>query len=227
MLRKISKAVLLTTCLVSGAQATPITYLGADDSVSSLSDMVNSVAAMNDFLSVAGALDVVDFESAIPPDVTISGGSVVSSNCGALCGFNTTAGGSFWTEVFGGSVTFTFSDPVDAFGFFVSGLQTDLVPLQTITYTDGSNAQQFIDMPSSTGGGGAFVGFIDYGELISSVTFDATNDILAFDDLLFGQSASNPGNPTPPTSVPAPATFLLLLASLIGFRKYSKNIFKS
>ena len=133
-----------------------------------------------------GALNVVDFESAIPAGLTITGGTTTNnSGCGALCGFNTTAGGAFFTSVFGGSVTFTFASPVDAFGFYVNGLQTDLVPQQTITYFDGSTTT--INMPTATGGGGAFVGFVDSGNNIVSVTFNATNDILAFDDLRYGR----------------------------------------
>ena len=201
------------------ANATPITYLGADDNVSSVSDMINANAAAADFLSVAGALNQFGFESPIPSNLTISGGTTVSSNCGALCGFNTTSGGSFWREVAGGSVTFTFTDPVDAFGFYVNGLQTDLVPQQTIEYVDGSLVQQVINMPASTGGGGAFVGFIDFGQLISSVTFNATNDILGFDDLRFGRSANDPNNPNMPVlAVPAPATLLLCCLGFIAIR---------
>lgn len=215
MLKQLKSAVLGSALMAmsSFAVATPITYLGSDDSVSSLAEMVNSIAAASDFLNVAGNIGVYDFESAIPTNLTVTGGATVNSNCGALCGFNITAGGSFWREVVGGSVTFTFADPVDAFGFYVNGLQTDVVPQQTIEYVDGSLSQQIIDMPSATGGGGAFVGFIDFGQLISSVTFNATNDILGFDDLYFGRSQNDPSNPN---DIPAPATLLLLIAGFLS-----------
>ena len=123
---KLALAGVLSTAR-SAAQAVPVTYLGSDNGVSSLAQMVNSQAAAADFLSVAGALNSFGFESAIPAALTVSGGTTVNgSSCGALCGFNTTAGGSFHREVFGGSVTFSFANPVDAFGFFVNGLQTNL-----------------------------------------------------------------------------------------------------
>lgn len=126
-------------------------------------------------------------------------------------------GGSFLREVAGGSVTFSFLNPVDAFGFYVNGLQTDMVPQQTVVYVDGSSATQTIDFPSATGGGGAFVGFIDFGQLISSVTFNATNDVLGFDDLRFGRSENDPGDPVvPPAAVPTPATPALLALGLLG-----------
>lgn len=209
----------------AAAQAVPVTYIAADDNVSSLAGMVNSQAAAADFLSVAGALNVYDFESAVPDNLTITGGTTVNTvgSCGALCGFNTTAGGgSFRTLPNGGSVSFSFTNPVDAFGFYVNGLQTDLVSQQTIEYVDGSSATQIIDFPSAINGGGAFVGFIDFGQLISSVTFNATNDILGFDDLRFGRSATNPGNPGGPVSVPESGSMALLgigLLSLVVTRR--------
>ncbi|MGH8237165.1 MAG: PEP-CTERM sorting domain-containing protein, partial [Steroidobacteraceae bacterium] len=63
--------VLSTACL--SAQAVPVTYLGSDNGVSSLAQMVNSQAAAGSFLSVAGALNVFDFESAIPANLTVTG----------------------------------------------------------------------------------------------------------------------------------------------------------
>ena len=125
-------------------------------------------------------MNTFDFESAIPVNLSVARGITRNrspAGCGALCGFNTTAGGSFYREVAGGggSVTFTFTNPVDAFGFFVNGLQTNLVPQQTIVYVDGSSATTTINFPLAINGGGAFVGFIDFGQLISSVTFNATN----------------------------------------------------
>lgn len=202
---------LLAVCLAYAplqSFAAPITFIASNDAVSTLADMINAQAAAASFLAITGPLNTVDFESGLPANLTITGGNTVSGSCGAVCGFNTSTGGSLYREVYGGSVTFTFSQPVDAFGFYVNGLQTDLVPQQTIEYVDGSLANQLINFPSAVNGGGAFVGFIDYGQLISSVTFNATNDILGFDDLRFGRSATNPNNPSTP--IPEPGSLLLL-----------------
>jgi hypothetical protein len=204
-------AVAAMSLACTAAWSAPVVYFGSNDAVSSLGDMSNGVAAKASFSAVAGALNVVDFESAVPADVTITGGTTVAgSSCGALCGFNTTAGGRFHREVFGGSVTFSFVNPVDAFGFFVNGLQTDLVPQQTIVYTDGSSVVQSINMPPAINGGGAFIGFIDFGQQIASVTFNATNDILGFDDLVYGRSAGNPND------VPEPGSLALVGLGLLA-----------
>ena len=90
--------ILSSACL--SAHAAPVTYLAADNNVSSLAQMVNSSAAAASFLSVAGDLNTVDFESAVPANLTITGGNGTTNNsgCGALCGFNTTAGGAYFRE---------------------------------------------------------------------------------------------------------------------------------
>ena len=192
------------------AQASLVTYIGADDNVNTLAGMVNSAAARASFTAATAGATTVDFESALPSGLTIAGGSITNvSGCGALCGFNTTSGGANFLSLFGGSATFNFATPVKAFGFYINGLQTSLVAQQTVTFSDGST--QLINFPSAVqgalGGGGAFIGFTDFGKSVSSVTVNVTNDIIAIDDLRFLSGA------------PEPATWAMMILGIgaVGF----------
>lgn len=186
----------------SAAFATPTAFAGYDNNVSAIG--ANAAAANAAFTAAAPGTSVIDFESGLPAGVSISGGSVTNnSGCGALCGFNTTSGGANFLLLFGGSATFSFSAPVNAFGFYVTGLQTDLVPTETLTFSDGSS--QTINIGPSTGGGDGFVGFTDLAG-VTSVTYNATFDIVAIDDVRYGSLSA----------VPEPATFALFGAGLAG-----------
>jgi hypothetical protein len=204
-LKLLLAAAAITFGTVSGAQAALVTYTGADDGVSSLAQMTNSVAAETSFSSAAPGDSVITFETAVPSSVTITGGTITNnSGCGALCGFNTTSGGQNFLNLFGGSTTFTFAHPINSFGFYITGLQTNVVGQESLTFSDGSS--EVIDTPSSINGGGAFIGFTDLGKSITSVTYSASNDIVSIDDVLYG-SASSQG-------VPEPATWALMLVGI-------------
>lgn len=202
MIRRLA-AIGLVAAVSANASAALVTYTGADDAVGSVAQLVNSSAAAAAFDTATGPLSVLTFESGLPAGLTIAGGSITNiSGCGALCGINTTVAGANFLSLFGGTATFTFSTPINSFGFYVTGLQTNLVPQETITFTDGSS--QVINIPNAINGGGAFVGFTDIGKSISSVTYSATNDIVAIDDVRFGVAAA----------VPEPSTYAMLLLGL-------------
>jgi hypothetical protein len=211
---KLSTAMVFSVAVAGSfpAQAALMTYLGADNAVSSLAQMTNSQAAQASFVAAAAAanspLTSITFEVPVPSGVGLSGGTITNnSGCGALCGFNTTPGGQFFYLVVGGTATFTFSTPIDAFGMYITGLQTNLVPQETLTFNDGST--QIINTPAATGGGGAFMGLTDFGKNIVSVSYNATNDIVSLDDVLFESTGS-------PSPAPEPASLAILASALFG-----------
>jgi hypothetical protein len=180
--------------------------VGYDAGAASLAAAPNAMAAAAAFDLAAGALPIVDYEGAVlPPGVGMSAlNRTNNSGCPAnLCGFNTTSGGSFFHLQVGGSQTFTFATPIDSFGAYFTGWQ---IGTQTITYSN--NQQVVLQMPGAdiNQGGAVFFGFIDAGASIVSITYDAVKDIVAVDDVRFGNSAA----------VPEPASLLLLGAGLAG-----------
>ncbi|MGA2197359.1 MAG: PEP-CTERM sorting domain-containing protein [Bryobacteraceae bacterium] len=192
-------AVLAISGFATQAKAGLITFVGGDNAVTSLSQMTNSLAAEASWAAAVPGASVITFETALPAGVSVSGGSITNdSGCGALCGFNTTAGGAYFYLVEGGTATFTFTTPINAFGMYITGLQTDLVPQETLTFNDGSS--ETINTPASTGGGGAFVGFTDFGQSIVSVSYNATADVVSLDDV--GYSSGAPSVPEPSYYIP-------------------------
>ena len=186
-------AVLVISGFAGEAKANVVTYTGADNVVSSLAQMTNSVAAETSWAAAVPGANVITFEVALPVGVGVSGGSITNNSvCGARCGFNTTPGGAFFYLLSGsgGTATFTFTTPINAFGMYITGLQTDLVPQETLTFSDG--ASQTINTPASTGGGSAFLGFTDFGKSIVSVSYNATNDIVSLDDVRYSSAVPEP-----------------------------------
>ena len=211
----------LATLLLVGTGFAGITntYSGFDSGSGSTATNTNSDAAALAFDTATGSLPIVTFESAplgafsslvVAPGVTLTGSDFSSSNqsiinttlcTNALCGYNITPAGSQWADAFGGTLTFTFSTPISAFGAYFTGVQIGGISL---SFFDGSS--QSIAIPNGGSGGTAFVGFTDSSASISSVTVNALNDIIGVDDVRYGGG----------TSVPEPGSILLLRSGLLG-----------
>ena len=203
--RFLTVACALLAVSVGSAFAVPVVYTGYDAGAVSLAGAPAAVAAAAAFDAAAGATNLVNFEAAaLPAGFSMSAYNRTNvSGCAAnLCGFNTTAAGAFFHLQSGGSQTITFTTAIDRFGAYFSGWQ---IGTQTITYTSGG--QQVLQMGTANidQGGVRFFGFIDAGASISSITWDAVNDIVALDDVRYGKQAA-----------PEPSSLVLLGLSLVG-----------
>lgn len=188
-----------------------ITYSGFDEGVGGPPHPLSDVAAAA-FDAATGYPYIITFESQplgvytsldLGKGVTLTGTNYYSADqqiintpwCDpALCGYNTTFGGSQWADVYGGTITFTFANPTHFFGAYFTGMQ---VPGIGIAFNDGSD--QFVPIPAGAGGT-AFVGFTD-SNTFTSVTIVGLNDIIGVDDVRV---------------VPEPEIVVLLGSGLLG-----------
>ena len=116
-------------------------------------------------------------------------------------GYNTTSGGSKFLQLLGGTVTFTFASPIDAFGAYFTGVQ---LAGETVNFSDGSSQTLAIPNPGSDGGV-EFLGVTDAGRSISSVVVNAQNDLIGIDDVRFASLAG---------AAPEPGTWAMMI---VGF----------
>jgi hypothetical protein len=235
-MRRLSLAVSALALLgltAAPAAAAPVVFSGEDIMATTSSPHPVSAAARASFATAAGALgatSLITFESAplgsfshltVAPGVTINGSDINGANqtirntsgfpiAPTLDGYNTTPGGAFFVEMLGGTLTFSFATPIQAFGAYFSGVQN--FTTDTVSFNDGTS--QVINIPETGTNGftGAldFVGFTDAGASISSVTVFAGNnawDAIGVDDVLFGPVS---------TSVPEPFTLSIFGAGAAG-----------
>jgi hypothetical protein len=235
-------AAIMMAVSANRANAAIITFSATDAGAGSANPRPNSDAAAAAYDAAAGLLGtatLVNFESAplgsfsnltIAPGVTINGTDFLSnpqtirntpfSSPDSVFGYNTTAGGSQFVYVNGGTLTFSFTQPVNSFGAYITGVQVDG---ETITFSDGTQQSVPIPNPDPNGNGGAeFVGFTDAGASIVSITLvaDAGNasDFIGVDDVRFTTPAA--------TAVPEPATMIMFgtgVLTLAGYRRRARK----
>jgi hypothetical protein len=223
---KLAAPVFIIAASLVPASAGIVTFSGEDIVATTTSAHPNSAAAAASLDAAVAGLGIgslVTFEDAllgsfsnltIAPGVTLSGTDINGNNqtirntsnspgFPTLDGYNTTAGGSNFVEVQAGTLTFTFSSGVEAFGAYFSGVQ-DFYPNESITFSDGTSELIGIPEVGTTGSVGAldFVGFTDAGESITSITINAGNagtgaDFIGVDDVRFLTVPTVTGTPEP------------------------------
>jgi hypothetical protein len=206
----------------SRAQAAIVTYYGADNGAGPGDARPFSDAAASAFDAAVGAHGLIDFEGlpvgnfgslGVAPGVTatltnldpsFSRISDTDQHTPTPLGYNTTVGGKqflqvspFFNDAVGGSVTFAFASPVDAFGAYLTDSQVDFPGGITVTFSDGSS--QVLPVAKTNDDGGVlFFGFTDFGASIASITYNTgatadTRDLWGIDDARFATTVPEPG----------------------------------
>ena len=213
----------------TGVRASIVTYAGNDPAAGPTDPRPDSTTAAANFDPNAGTLGPVTYQSfeTLPvgsfSSLNIGGGATLTgTNSGgtdqeisdatygtytSVYGYNTTFMGSNYVYLRGGTATFTFSTPIDAFGAFFTGVQYDG---ETISFNDGTPETLTLQNPG-TSGGVEFYGFTDGGKLISSITINTLNsaanveDFIGVDDVRFST-----------VPVPEPSSLALLAGAGIA-----------
>lgn len=163
----------------------------------------NSDAAAAAFDAANTPSFIETFEDADADGFTFSAGTITNNPTGggaSVFGFNTTPGGQYVLELFGEAPTFTFTNAVSAFGFYLTGVQLgDL----TVNFVDGG--QQSIGI-NNNGSGVQFFGASGFSSAISSFSISNVNDIIGVDDLRF--TAAN--------AVPEPSVWAMMIVGFFG-----------
>ncbi len=216
---KVSLAIAGTTFLVLGTGANPaaaaiITFNGSDLGAG-LSQPQANLTAADDFdaaASAVGITNLINFETvvlgafsslSVAPGVTATlinndkGG--ISSEQTITYGYNTTIGGSQFLQVrptFGistASLNFDFTEPIQGFGTYITGLGTAAGNLKVIFNND--TTQQLV-VTGNPFGGSQFWGFIAPETLIRNISLSLSGitslsrDIFGLDDIRYLSTCS-------------------------------------
>ena len=230
--RRIAMTLVGLGLMAGQGQAGLVTYIGEDLHPSANpTERTKSDAAAASFRTAAlslGTVSTINFESAptgnfssmtVAPGVVMDGSDLNNNpqtirnttnfaSYPSVDGSNTTAGGSKFVEVFGGSLTFFFAQPVQSFGAFLTGVQTNFFPdTLFVEFSDGTNTTIVLSGAgtSSNVGETAFIGFTDAGRSISFVSVLAGSpsvgeDAIGVDDVSYQFTAA---------AVPEPSSMAL------------------
>jgi hypothetical protein len=211
----------------SGASASIITYSGSDDGALVTHPFTESDAAKASFEAVAsglGTLTTITFEGldtgfnsvfVAAPGVSVAltglnygnGFTGISDySIGNLYGFNTTASGSKWLGFPEATATFSFTNPIEAFGFYLTGLQNG-------SGVSGSKVNVLVNgetlfAPINTIGGVSWFGFTSTNPFSSITISNFSNDAWGIDDVMFTSARV--------ATVPEPTILLLFGLGLAG-----------
>jgi hypothetical protein len=225
-------AILLASTQI--ATAAPITFFGQDNNVGPGGPHPVSDAAAAAFSAATGGaaskitfegLPIGDFTTmTVAPGVSVTlsglhdaGFSGIQNSQSQTLGFNITPGGANYlrnTPNFGGpnvSSTFNFAQPIDSFGFYLTGTEAPIDGSITVTFNDGTS--QTLPISKNSVAGVEFFGFTDPGASISSVAINengpfGTRDLFGIDDVQF-------------RSIPEPGSLALLGTGLFGLLGYA------
>jgi hypothetical protein len=100
--------------------AVPITHSGYDPFAASLAAAPNSTGAAAAF-DAATSTAIIDFETSLPPGVSVTGGGSVTNSTpdAQFFGYNTTTSGAYYLSVNGPDseiLTVDFATPIESFG---------------------------------------------------------------------------------------------------------------
>jgi hypothetical protein len=134
---------------------------------------------------------------------------------GTLYGFNTTPGGSHWLGFPGGSATFTFANPTNSFGTFLTGLQQEFSGTDGVRITFNDGTSELLTPPVNYYGGAEYFGFTDTSAFTSLTITNTSGDAWGIDDTTFNTGASVPA--------PEPGTLALFGTALAGLVLYRRR----